>query len=87
MGFENVYNRFKTLANRAADRLNQTADIATLQVKLSLAQGKLDEAFTFLGRVSYEYFKSKEESSDKITAAVANVESINQEIRALELQI
>lgn len=44
----------KRVANQAADKIGQTADLATLQVKLSVAEHKLEEAYAELGRVTYE---------------------------------
>ena len=44
----------KRVANQAADKIGQTADLATLQVKLSVAEHKLEEAYAELGKVTYE---------------------------------
>jgi hypothetical protein len=45
MNWDDLYSGLKVFANRAAIKINQSADIATLQVKLSMAERKLEETF------------------------------------------
>ena len=56
MGFEELYGQVKGTVEIAAEKINRTADIAALQVKLGVSEHKLNEAFAELGRASFEYF-------------------------------
>lgn len=87
MSWDNFYNSFKKAAGAAADKINQTADLATLQVKLSLAEHKLDEAYAALGRVAYQHFASEESQVDSITAAMTAVEEAQKTVDDLSAQI
>ncbi len=87
MKWDDVYGNFKKFADRTAKKINQTADIATLQVKLSMAEKRLNEAFAFLGRAAYEHFSGDSDLSDKVMLAVESVNRIKSEIRSLEEQI
>ncbi|MBQ7335630.1 MAG: hypothetical protein IJW92_04060 [Clostridia bacterium] len=87
MNWDEIYSSVKRFASRAADKINQSADIATLQVKLSMAEKKLDDAYCLLGQIAYRHFTSDSDESAKVAAAIANVDSIKQEIGALKDQI
>ena len=73
MDWNHVYSNLKHLANRAAVKINQTADIATLGVKVSMAEKRLEEAYAALGRVAYEHFTSDEDHSERVASAVSGV--------------
>ena len=87
MDWNEVYGGVKKLASRTAKKLNQTADMASLQVKLSVAQNKLEEAYTLLGRTSYLHFTGEEDLSKKVSLAIDNVEAAKREVRDLKVQI
>lgn len=87
MKWDDVYGNFKKFADRAAKKINQTADMATLQVKLSMAEKKLNEAFALLGRAAYEHFSGDSDLSERVMLAVEHVNSVKSEIRSLEEQI
>lgn len=87
MDWNEVYGGVKKLASRTAKKLNQTADMASLQVKLSIAQNKLEEAYTLLGRTSYLHFTGEEDLSKKVSLAIDNVEAAKSEVRDIKLQI
>ena len=87
MNWDDLYSGIKDFANRAATKINQSADIATLQVKLSLAERKLEEAYAVLGKAAYRHFTEDEDRSDRVTACISAVQNIKIEIRALEEQI
>jgi len=55
----------KRAANRAGELINQSADLATLQVKLSVAEHKLEEAYAELGRLAYRRETLQEAPSQK----------------------
>ena len=86
---DEFYSNVKKKAIYAADKINQTADLATLQVKLSLAEHKLNEAYAELGRVAYQHFLSEDSQADHVAnamkpveEAIANVESLKQAVEA-----
>ena len=82
MKWDDVYGSFKRFAAHTAVRLNQTADIASLQVKLSAAEKNLDDAYGLLGRISYQHFTSDDDHSERVLAAVKAVEQAKEEVRA-----
>lgn len=73
MDWDTVYGDLKGLANRAADKLGQTATLATLQVKLSMAENKLEEAYAALGKIAYEHFTDERDLSPRVSLAVSRV--------------
>ena len=87
MSWDNFYDSFKRAAGIAADKINHTADLATLQVKLSLAEHKLNEAYAALGRVAYQHFASEESHVDAVTAAMTAVEDAQKVVDELNAQI
>ena len=87
MDWNEIYSGFRRFADRAAEKINRTADIASLQMKLSMAQKKLDDAFLALGKISYVHFTSENDESQRVASAVASIEHIKMEIHALEAQI
>lgn len=87
MSWDDFYNSFKKAAGKAADKINQTADLATLQVKLSLAEHKLEEAYAEFGKVAYAHFSSEESQVDGITAAMTVVETAQKNVQDLQNRI
>ncbi len=87
MDWDHLYSNFKKFANRTADKLSRTADIATLQVKLSMADKKLEEAYAALGRISYEHFTSDADLSERVAAGVSAVNDALIEKKAIESEI
>ena len=87
MDWNEVYGGMKKLAKTTAKKLNQTADMASLQVKLSMAQSKLEEAYTLLGRTSYLHFTGEEDLSKRVSVAIDNVNRAKSEVRDIKLQI
>ena len=73
MDWNHVYGDIKRLAGVAVDKIEHTASLATLQVKLSLAEKELEEAYAALGKVSYEHFTDEEDLSSLIADAVSVV--------------
>lgn len=87
MNFDELYGNVKRFAHSAAKKINHTADMATLKVKLSSAESKLEEAYTLLGRTSYLHFTGEEDLSKRVALAVENVEAARCEVRKLRQQI
>ena len=87
MNWDEIYSGIKVFANRAATKINQSADIATLQVKLSMAERKLEETFAILGKAAYTHFTEDQDNSEKVAACIGAVQNVKMEIRALQEQI
>lgn len=87
MNFDSIYSSVKDFAVRAADKLTHSADVATLQVKLAMAEKRLDEAYRVLGKLAYRNFAGKEDSADKIQSAMSAIDAIKSEMKALKAQI
>ena len=87
MNFDEICTSVKHTARRAAKKLGETADLASLQIKLSAAQGKLEEAYTLLGRASYLHFTSEEDYSERVALAVGNVETAKAKVEQIKAQI
>lgn len=87
MNWEEVYSNIRSFAGRAASKINQTADMASLQVKLSLAQHKLEEAYAALGRASFAHFVEDKDNIDKISECITGVKDATLDVRAINAQI
>ena len=77
----------KKTATRAADKIGQTVDVATLQVKLSSAENKLDEAYTVLGRLEYNRYLGQDVPSAQLEKAINDIENRIQICEHLRAQI
>lgn len=87
MNWEEIYGGIRAFAGRAATKINQTADMAALQVKLSMAEHKLEEAYAALGRSSFGHFVEDKENFDQISADITAVKNAMLEIRSIKAQI
>ena len=88
MSWDHIREQVKRLANQAAAKVNRSADIASLQFKLTAANRKLEEAYTALGKAAYQHFSGgKATQSEKISAAMKTVNDIKREISELKAQI
>ncbi len=87
MNWEEIYSGIRSFAGRAATKINQTADMATLQVKLSMAEHKLEEAYAALGKVSFGHFVEDKKNFDEISVRITAVKDAMLEIRSVKAQI
>ena len=87
MNWEEIYGGIRAFAGRAATKINQTADMAGLQVKLSMAETRLQEAYAELGRASFGHFVEDKENFDQIAACITNVKNAILDIRTVKAQI
>ncbi|MBQ9773394.1 MAG: hypothetical protein IJW30_01890 [Clostridia bacterium] len=87
MDWDNVYEDLKKVANRAADKLGQTATLAALQVKLAMAEKKLEEAYAALGKVAYEHFTDESDLSARVAAAVSRVNAAKRAVLTWQREI
>ncbi len=87
MSWDQFCDNVKKAAGTAADKINQTADLASLQVKLSIAEHKLNEAYTELGRASYNHFSNQENGADAVATAMTGVGTAKKAVDDLQEQI
>lgn len=87
MNWEEIYGGIRAFAGRAATKINQTADMAALQVKLSMAEHKLEEAYAALGKASFGHFVEDKENFDQISVCITSVKDAMLEIRSVKQQI
>ena len=87
MNWEEIYGGIRAFAGRAATKINQTADMAALQVKLSMAERKLEEAYAGLGKASFGHFVEDKENLDQISICITDVKDAMLEIRSIKQQI
>ena len=87
MNWEEIYGGIRAFAGRAATKINQTADMATLQVKLSMAEHKLEETYAALGKASFGHFVEDKENFAQISACITDVKNAKLEIRSINAQI
>lgn len=87
MSWESFCDNVRRVADRAAEKLNQTADLAALQVKLSMAEGKLKDAYAELGRLAYGHLSGNGERTEEVSAAMKKVEVCLAECKTLQEKI
>ena len=87
MNFDELCGSVKHATRCVAKKVSETADIATLQIKLSSAQGKLEDAYTLLGRAAYLHFTSEEDHSERVAIAVTNVGAAKAMVDEIKAQI
>ncbi len=87
MNWEEIYGGIRAFAGRAATKINQTADMASLQVKLSVAENKLEQAYGALGKASFGHFVEDKQNFDEISACIMHVKNAMLEIRSVKAQI
>ena len=73
MTWDEFCNKAKKTVSKAADKINQTADLATLQVKLSMSEHKLEEEYAALGRVAYKHFTEENNAAAEVAKAMEAV--------------
>ena len=74
MNWDEIRNRVKKAAVKTADQINYSTDLATLQVKLSMAESRLEKAYTALGKVAYEHFTGEENAAEAVAEAMLRIE-------------
>ncbi|MBQ9760430.1 MAG: hypothetical protein IJW16_03670 [Clostridia bacterium] len=88
MTWNDFRKQVKSVSGKAADKINQAADIATLQIKLSSTERKLSAAYESLGKIAYKHFTEENDNDvEKVTHAVGAVQAIQLDIKTLKAQI
>lgn len=87
MTWDDFYTNVKKTASKAADQINYSTDLATLQVKLSLAEQKLEKAYASLGKKAYQHFTGEENTADAVAKAMLLVEDEKKAVLTLKRKI
>ncbi len=87
MTWDELCSKVKTGADIAVEKISQTADLATLRVKLTLEERKLKDTYAALGKVAYRHFSGNEGQTEKIAEAMLAVEKEKSTVDALKAEI
>lgn len=87
MSWDSFYSSFKRAVGTAAEKINQTTDLATLQIKLGVAEHKLESAYAQLGRDAYRQFTTEEDTVDAVSKSMKLVEEAQKVVDDLAAQI
>jgi len=88
MNWDELAEALRKTVGKTADKINQTADLASMQVKLSMLEHKLVEAYTALGKVSYLHFSDLEtDRSEEVAKAMEAVEVAKKNLRVMKAKI
>ena len=63
MSWDQFYSNVKSFAKKTVDQIDYSADLASLNVKLAVAEKKVNEAFCELGKVAYAHCAGEENSA------------------------
>ena len=80
MSWDQFCKSVKKATGKAADAINYTADLATMQIKLAGAENKLEEAYTELGKVAFLHFSSDDSTAEAVAKAMKTVEAAKSEV-------
>lgn len=87
MSLESFYENAKRLANQAAKKINRGADLATLKLKLTVAEDKLEEAYAALGKATYLHFSEENNRTEAIAKAMERVKAEQDAVALLKAEI
>lgn len=84
MGWDQFYDNMKQTVGKAANRLEQSADLASLQIQLASVERKMQDAYILLGRVSYRHaIKPTVETEAELAKAVKVVALARRDVREM----
>ena len=87
MNFEKFCDQVKATAEKAADKINKTSDLAALQLKLSVSEKHLKDVYAELGHAVYLQMKLGQDQAEAIVAIMERVTAAKKEIADLENEI
>ena len=87
MNIDNLYDQVKATAEKAADKLNKTTDYAALQLKLSVVEKRLAEAYAELGRAVYLQMRCGKDCAEDVLVLLEKISITKKEIAELEARI
>ena len=87
MSWDQFCSNVKNIARKTVDRIDYSADLANLNVKLAMAEKKVSEAYTELGKVAYSHFSGEENGADEVAKAMVQVNDAKRAVAELKLRI
>lgn len=87
MNWDELYSRVKKAAEKTADQINYSTDLAALQLKATLAEQKLEKAYTALGKTAYQHFAGEENTAEAVAKAMLRVENEKRAVALLKRRI
>ena len=87
MTWDEFCSGVKKAAGKAANKIEQTADVATLQVKLTMAERKLSDAYAELGRAAYRHFTNENSCAELVSVMMTGVAEAQKAVDDLKEQI
>ena len=69
--------------NKVIRKTGEVADVATIHVKIKMAEAKLDGYYTTLGKLTYKQLKTGESQAEKIKPIVEGIDAAREKIRLL----
>ena len=88
MTWDEFCEKARRTVGKTADKINQTADLAALQMKLTILENKLSEAYEKLGKVASAHFSDDDvDLTEKLSEKMANVETAIKNVEAMKAKI
>ena len=88
MSWDQIYGNVKQGMEKAATKLEKTADLASLQIKLAGAEHKMQEAYTLLGRLAYQNaIKPSPKTEAEMAKAIRVVALARKNVREITEQV
>ena len=76
-----------SLANKAIKKTEELADSASLRIKVKVTETKLKGAYEKLGRLTYKQLRSGISQAEKISEAIATIDSLRDELTSYKVRL
>ena len=70
-------------ASKAAKKTGEVADLSAMRLKLKLLQGKRDEQYKQLGKLTYRQLKTGESQAEKIASVIEVLDELSVKMQVL----
>ena len=88
MTWDEFCEKARKTVGKTAEKINRTADIAALQIKLTTLENKVSEAYERLGKVAYAYLSNENaDLSEKLTQRMAEVDEALKNVAQMKAKI
>ena len=78
---------FGRAANGAIQKTGEFADVTAMRLKLKVLEGKRDDQYRVLGKLTYRQLKTGVSQAEKIAVAIESLDDIRGKIRRLTDEI
>ena len=75
------------VANKAIKKTGELADSASLHIKLKVSEAKLSKAYEKLGKLTYKQLKSGDSQAEKISEAMATIDSLRADAKTIKIKL